>query len=346
MNEKSSYPTNPETWRTAIREGMGLNSEETRDIYQSGAFPFEQLENWLVKTYSTGYSPEFLPALLRNIGGLVAWVYGDGDEPYWPGSDPVEAGRLQRIMYDQLAVHIYEDNHSMGQAAAQNAADCIKEVVSRKGTANIILATGNSQLSFFQALVSIPLIPWRAVNIFHMDEYLDLPPGHPAGFASFLQEHLLRRISGARFYPVPGHPTDVETACGGYEMLLRAHPVDLCCLGIGENGHIAFNEPFESDFDDPMWVKKISLSEASRRQQVGEGHFASLEEVPTEAVTLTIPALRSAKMMLCIVPEKRKAKAVRAALLDPVSTACPASILRLTPRARLYLDREAAELIW
>jgi glucosamine-6-phosphate deaminase len=137
----------------------------------------------------------------------------------------------------------------------------------------------------------------------------------------------------------------VGAACRGYELLLRAHPIDLCCLGIGENGHIAFNEPSASDFDDPVWVRRIALRETSRRQQVGEGHFMSLSEVPTHAITLTIPALRSARKMLCIVPEDRKAKAVHGTLLGPISPNCPASILRETPHAVLFLDRESAELI-
>lgn len=252
---------------------------------------------------------------------------------------------LQERTYNQLGVKIFQDDETMGKAAAKAAAACIEGAVARRGIANIILATGNSQLTTFRALRKSSGIPWHAVNIFHMDEYLDLTPEHPAGFSSFLQRHLLKYIEGGSFYPVPGHSSDVDTACRGYELLLRAHPIDLCCLGIGENGHIAFNEPTATDFDDPVWVKKISLSEISRHQQVGEGHFESLDEVPTHAVTLTIPALRSAREMLCIVPERRKAEAVRATLLGPISTSCPASILRLTPQARLFLDRDSAEFI-
>jgi len=251
---------------------------------------------------------------------------------------------IKEITYNQLAVYIYKDNESMGQAVARVAAACIQEAVGLRGIANILLATGNSQLSTFRALLAYDL-PWDAVNVFHMDEYLDLAPGHPSGFASFLRQHLLGHVEVGAFYPVPGHPTDVEAACQAYELLLRAHPIDLCCLGIGENGHIAFNEPNVTDFSAPLWVKRIQLDDASRRQQVGEGHFASLEEVPTHAITLTIPALRYSKKMLCIVPEKRKAEAVRATLKGPVSTSCPASILRQTSHTRLFLDQEAAALI-
>ncbi|PKO21941.1 MAG: glucosamine-6-phosphate deaminase [Chloroflexi bacterium HGW-Chloroflexi-1] len=249
---------------------------------------------------------------------------------------------VRETFYDQLAVKVYPDNETMGQAAAEAAAAIIRLAIAERGVANIILATGNSQLTFLHALRELPDILWPAVNVFHMDEYLNLPPGHPAGFSLFLRRHLLDHVPVGAFFPVPGHVADVEAACRGYELLLRAHPADLCCLGIGENGHIAFNEPAVADFDDPVWVKVIKLDEVSRRQQVGEGHFATLDETPTQALTLTVPALRAAKRMLCIVPERRKAAAVRKTLLGPISATCPASILRRTPQAGLFLDRESA----
>jgi glucosamine-6-phosphate deaminase len=254
----------------------------------------------------------------------------------------MELQPIHKLQYDQLNVSVYADNESLGLAAAQEAAKIIVQAVSERGVANIILATGNSQLSFLHALRKLSDIPWPAVNVFHMDEYLHLKAGHPASFPLFLRRHLLDHVLVGYFFPVPGHAEDVEVACRGYELLLRAHPADLCCLGIGENGHLAFNDPPVADFDDPVWVKVVALEETSRRQQVGEGHFSSLDEVPTHAITLTIPALRSARRMLCIVPERRKADAVRRALLEPISPACPASILRRTPHAHLYLDRDAA----
>lgn len=252
---------------------------------------------------------------------------------------------VKEATYDQLRVSIYLDNETMGRAAAEAAAAIIVQAIAERGGANIVLATGNSQLTFLHSLRELPGIPWPAVNVFHMDEYLNLAPGHPASFPLFLRRHLIDHVPVGAFYPVPGRPGNVELACQGYELLLRAHPVDLCCLGIGENGHLAFNDPPVADFDDPVWVKVVPLEEASRRQQVGEGHFASLEEVPTHAITMTIPALRAARQMLCIVPESRKAEAVRKTLLGPISTVCPASILRRTPHARLLLDRESAAAI-
>lgn len=252
------------------------------------------------------------------------------------------ADPIRTMTFDQLRVSVYQDNETLGRAAAAEAALIIRRAVAERGVANLIVATGNSQLTFFHALRETPDISWPAVNVFHMDEYLNLAPGHPASFPLFLRRHIVDHVPVGAFYPVPGHPADVELACRGYELLLRAHPADLCVLGIGENGHVAFNDPPVADFDDPVWMKVVELDEACRRQQVGEGHFASLGEVPTHALTLTVPALRSAKQMLCLVPERRKAEAVRKTLLGPVSTACPASILRRTPHARLFLDRDSA----
>jgi glucosamine-6-phosphate deaminase len=252
---------------------------------------------------------------------------------------------IKKIIVEKLPVEIYDSTAKMGLAAAEQAADIIREAVLKRGIANIILATGNSQLAFLQALRSLPDIPWAAVNAFHMDDYVHLAAGHPAGFPLTLRRNLFDHIQIGNFFPVPGWAADLETACQGYEMLLRAHPADLCCLGIGENGHLAFNEPGDADFDDPQWVKVISLSEASRRQQVGEGHFSTLENTPTQAITLTIPALLSANHVLAIVPEVRKAPAVLATLSEPVSTKCPATILRQTSYSFLYLDADSAQLI-
>jgi glucosamine-6-phosphate deaminase len=175
-----------------------------------------------------------------------------------------------------------------------------------------------------------------------MDEYLGLDPRHPASFPLFLQRHFLDFVAVKAFYPVSGQPGNEEAICREYENLLRTHPADMVAMGWGENGHIAFNDPPYALFDDPVWVKVVALAEASRRQQVGEGHFGSLAEVPTHAITLTIPALLAPKQILCIVPEARKAEAVRACLTEPISEDHPGSILRQVGHARLYLDGESA----
>ncbi len=242
---------------------------------------------------------------------------------------------------EELSISIFATNAQLGQAAAAEAAAVIRSAVESRGSANIILATGNSQLTFLTALRQ-EQVPWNKVNVFHMDEYIGLAPQHPASFPRFLKRHLLDDVAPQAFYPVPGEAQDSERACRDYEALLRAHPADLCALGYGENGHLAFNDPPYADFDDPVWVKVVKLDEMSRRQQVGEGHFGSLAEVPTHAMTLTIPALLAAKRILAIVPEARKAQAVARALGGPITEDCPGSILRKVAHAHLFLDRDSA----
>ncbi|HIC88960.1 MAG TPA: glucosamine-6-phosphate deaminase [Anaerolineae bacterium] len=243
---------------------------------------------------------------------------------------------------EKLLVSVYRTNEEMGRAAAEEAAEIISQAVRERSVANVIFATGNSQLTFLAALRKMAGIDWSKVNVFHMDEYVSIDPQHPASFPNFLQRHLVDHIKPKAFYPVRAPAEDTEAACREYEALLRAHAADLCAMGIGENGHVAFNDPPYADFDDSVWVKVVKLDERSRRQQVGEGHFASLDEVPTHAVTLTIPALLSAKRVLCIVPESRKAEAVYRALRGPITEECPASILRRQSHAHLLLDVDAA----
>ena len=208
-----------------------------------------------------------------------------------------------------------------------------------------MLATGNSQLQFLVELVGMSGIAWDRVRGFHMDEYVGLPASHSASFQRYMRERVAANLPVMEFHYLAGDAADPEAEAARYEALLRAHPLDLCCAGIGENGHLAFNDPPVADFDDPRDVKVVPLDEASRRQQVGEGHFASIDDVPTHAITVTIPALLRAHRVAVIVPEARKAKPVRDALYGPISTACPASVLRRQPNATLYLDPESAALL-
>ncbi len=242
----------------------------------------------------------------------------------------------------QLPVSVYSSNQEMGQAAAEQAASVIQSAIRDRGVANIIVATGNSQLTFLAALKNTAGIDWSKVNVFHMDEYVAIDPEHPASFPYFLRRHFLDVIKPKAFYPVRGQAQDVDRACEEYAQLLKTHPADLTALGFGENGHLAFNDPPFANFKDPVWVKVVTLALASRKQQVGEGHFRSIDEVPTHAITLTIPALLAAKHVLAIVPESRKARAVDQALYGPVTPDCPASIMRTVAHARLYLDRDSA----
>lgn len=252
---------------------------------------------------------------------------------------------IRTLQVEQLPVAIYPSNQALGAAAAQRARQIIQAALAERGAAFIILATGNSQLTFLHALRELEDIEWSKVTVFHMDEYVGIDPNHPASFPLFLRQHILDQVKPGKFYPVPNQATDLEQACRDYEALLRAQPLDLVAMGWGENGHIAFNDPPYADFDDPRWVKVIELAEASRRQQVGEGHFPTLADVPTHAITLTVPALLAPQHILCMVPERRKAAAVLACLTQPISEDRPGSILRTVSHAQLYLDPDSAALL-
>ncbi len=252
---------------------------------------------------------------------------------------------MRQMQFDRLPVEVHSTNAAIGRAAGQAAATILRAAITERGRANLIVATGNSQLSFYEALRELSGIDWQKVTMFHMDEYVGMSPDHPASFRRYLQEKIVDFVHPGAFHGVMGDAPDPQHECDRYAGLLRAHPADLCCLGIGENGHLAFNDPPFARFDDPVWAKIVKLDEASRRQQVGEGHFAALAAVPTHAITLTIPALLAARQVLAIVPEQRKAPAVRAAMTGPITTECPASILRTAAHARLFLDVESASLL-
>ncbi len=252
---------------------------------------------------------------------------------------------IRKFSIDQLSTSVYENREALGQAAALSAQAYLQAALKERGSASMILATGNSQLDFLAALRILPDIDWRNVTVFHMDEYLGIDPAHPASFPLFLQQHFLSYVNVAAFHPVPNQPDDIEQACRDYESLLREHPIDLVALGFGENGHLAFNDPPYADFDDAAWVKVVELDIVSRQQQVGEGHFATIDDVPKQAITLTIPALLAPKHILCIVPESRKAAAVDACLNQPVSEQRPGSVLRTVEHAHLFLDSDSAALL-
>ena len=246
---------------------------------------------------------------------------------------------------DELGVRVFEDVQLLAAAAASDAAGAIRRAVDDRGDANIMLATGNSQLVFLAALVEHAEVDWSRVTAFHMDEYVGLAPSHSASFQRYMREKVAATVPVKEFHYLTGNTGDAQAEADRYAALLRAPRLDLCVCGIGENGHLAFNDPPVADFDDPADVKIVALEPASRRQQVAEGHFATIDDVPTHAITVTIPALVRARRVLAIVPETRKAVPVRAALLGPVSTDCPASYLRRQPHATLYLDADSASLL-
>lgn len=246
--------------------------------------------------------------------------------------------------YGSLPVHVYADTAAMGAGAAALAADRIRAAQAARGKARVVLATGNSQLSMLAALVEADL-DWSTVTLFHMDEYIGIADTHPASFRRFLNERVVRRVKPAAFHGVRGDSPDAEAECRRYAGLLAEAPIDLVCMGIGENGHLAFNDPPYADFEDASAVKIVVLDERSRLQQVGEGHFPDIGSVPAEAITLTIPTLLSAATCVVTVPDERKAEAVRTALTGPITTACPASILRERDNCALFLDAGSASLL-
>ena len=251
----------------------------------------------------------------------------------------------RELRLDALNVRVERDVEAMARDAADDAAFVLQAAIGARGEANMMLATGNSQLVFLAQLAATPDIEWSRVRAFHMDEYVGLPPSHTASFQRYMQERVAARLPLKEFEYLSGDAPDPEQEAARYEALLRAHPLDLCCAGIGENGHLAFNDPPVANFDDPRAVKIVALEPASRRQQVGEGHFATIDDVPTHAITVTIPALLRAERVLVIAPEARKAKAVHEALYGPITTACPASVLRRQSNATLYLDAESSALL-
>ena len=247
---------------------------------------------------------------------------------------------------DDLLISIYPSNIEMGNAAAEEASIVMKKAIQDNGNVNIIIATGNSQLTFLAALCARKDVDWSHVNIFHMDEYVGIPADHPASFPQFLHRHIVDKVKPKNFYPIVGQTKDLLETCRQYEQILHEYPADLCVLGIGENGHLAFNDPPYARFDEPNWVHIVKLADSCKRQQVGEGHFKSIEDVPNEAISLTIPALLAAKRVLAIVPEERKANIVAHMLTSPISPKCPASILRQTTHAHLYLDTDSGAKIY
>lgn len=252
---------------------------------------------------------------------------------------------MRRMNVDQLMVEIHSDRSAMGQAAAACAGDLLRLALRSKGEARIIVASAPSQNELIAGLVKSPDIDWSRVTVFHMDEYVGLPADDAATFRAYQREHLLAKLTPAAFHGICGEASDPRAECERYAALLSESPVDLVCMGIGENGHIAFNDPPAADFEDPKLVKVVKLDHACRQQQVNDGCFPTLSAVPTHAISLTCPALMSARAAVCVVPGLRKAAAVQATLQGPVSPSCPASILRRHPNATLFLDTDSASLL-
>lgn len=243
--------------------------------------------------------------------------------------------------YDQLRVRVYESSEALAQAAAIEAAAALARAQRAKGEATMIAATGNSQLPYLRTLRQATSFTWDRVRLIMIDQYLGLDEETLGTFA-FLKQHLLDHVSLLDFHRIPSRPNDPAATCDQIETVLHTYPLDLASVGWGENGHLAFNDPHNTDFEDTNWVKVVELSQESRQQPVSEGRFPDLDHVPTRAITLTVPAILSARQILCIVPEARKSRAVRRLLEEPVAVSRPGSVLRHCRNAILYLDQESS----
>jgi len=240
--------------------------------------------------------------------------------------------------------YIFNDKESLGESAARFVADQLRQAIDRRGEARLVLATGASQYEFLGGLIQAPDIEWDKVTAFHLDEYIDLSETHPASFRRYLRERVFDHLDFGAVHLLDGNATDPEQECRRYEALLAAGPIDIACIGIGENGHLAFNDP-PADFETKALVHVVTLDEACRNQQVGEGHFATMADVPEQALSMSIPAILAAQTISCVVPDQRKAEAVRCALEGPISPDCPASALRRHQSCYLYLDTASAALL-
>ncbi len=251
---------------------------------------------------------------------------------------------LKDFKAGNLDVRIYDSRKSMGKAAADDVAACIRKLLSEKQEIHMVFAAAPSQNEFLSALVSEPGIEWNRIHALHMDEYVNLPADAPQGFGNFLRAAIFDKVPFATVDYI-GTDADPDETCRRYAGILDSVTVDIVCMGIGENGHIAFNDPHVADFNDPLKVKKVDLDETCRLQQVHDGCFKSISEVPEYAITLTIPAMYRAAHLFCIVPSSTKAEAVRSTVFGPVSEQCPASILRTHRHAVLYTDSDSAKYI-
>ena len=242
-----------------------------------------------------------------------------------------------------MRVKTYTDRRTMSRAAARHAARSLAEAIASRGQARIVAATGASQFDFLEALIAASEVDWTRVEMFHLDEYVGLSIDHPASFRKYLLERLITPTGIARYHLLDGE-TDAARAADRVGRELRAAPIDTAFVGIGENGHLAFNDP-PADFSTEHPYLIVTLDEACRRQQVGEGWFASIAEVPSQAISMSVGQILKSREIICVVPDARKADAVKACVEGEVSPMAPASILRTHPNTTLYLDRDSAALL-
>lgn len=244
-----------------------------------------------------------------------------------------------------MKVHVASNSKELAQAAAEYAAEGIRQAISKQGSARIIVATGASQFDFLKTLISLPGIDWTKVTGFHLDEYVGLPITHKASFRKYLRERFLAAlpVKMADFIEVNGE-ADTKEECARLKKLMDAAPVDVACVGIGENGHLAFNDPPAVFETDEAFIV-VDLDEACRKQQVGEGWFATPDDVPRQALSMSIPQIMKSQRIVCTVPDQRKAVAVQKTVEGPVTNMCPASIMQKHKDCVIYLDPDSSSLL-
>jgi glucosamine-6-phosphate deaminase len=242
-----------------------------------------------------------------------------------------------------VQLKVFENKDSLAEAASRHAKASLEDAIVNRGEARLIAATGASQFEFLEALTALSDIDWNRVEMFHLDEYVGLPLDHPASFRKYLLERLITK-TGIERYHLLGGEKNVDEVIRNVSAEIRKTPIDIAFVGIGENGHLAFNDP-PADFETEEPYIVVNLDEACRQQQVGEGWFPSLADVPSQAISMSIKQILKAREIICIAPDARKAKAVKACFEGPVSPEAPASILRTHPQTTVYLDRQSAGML-
>lgn len=252
---------------------------------------------------------------------------------------------IKEFKKDNLKVNVFDTREDMGKKAAQDVINKMKELLLKNDEVNMVFAAAPSQNEFLEVLVNAEGIDWERINAFHLDEYIGLDDDATQKFGNFLKDKIFSRVNFKTVNYLNGNAKDIKEECERYGKLLQKHPIDIACIGIGENGHIAFNDPPVADFNDKYAVKQVTLDEKCRNQQVNDGCFESIDEVPKYALTMTVPAIFASKYIYCIVPGKTKATAIQDTLEGPIDESCPASILRKHTNAMLYIDKDSASLI-
>jgi glucosamine-6-phosphate deaminase len=252
---------------------------------------------------------------------------------------------VRTFQVDDLKVEVYRQESDLVDSLVGRTQAILHQAIESQGSAAGILASGGSQIAFLKELTAARELDWSKITLFHLDEYLGIGGDHPASFQRYMREAVTDKVRPHQFNYLLGDTLEPMAECDRYHQLLAAQPIDLCLLGVGETGHIAFNDPEVADFSDRYPVKLIKLAEKSRQQQVNTGFFDRLEDVPQYALTLTLPTICQSRQISCLAMGVKKANIIKTMLTEPVSTACPASILRKYATATLYLDEASASLV-